>query len=215
MAGWIALTTLALAGLLYASHRDSRLGVWLTKPIASLGFIGAAVSAGALRAGLHGQLMLLALVLSLLGDVLLIPKDREPVFRAGILAFLLGHVAYLAAFVRIGVDPLVTAAALACMALAATQIVRWLEPHVSADMVVPVYGYVVVISLMMVSAVGSLPESGEPRVAIGALMFLVSDISVARDRFVSPGPVNGAWGLPLYYAGQLVLASVAGPALAG
>ena len=45
----------------------------------------------------------------------------------------------------------------------------------------------------------------------GAAMFCVSDLSVARDRFVSPGFVNGAWGLPLYFGGQLLLAaSVAG-----
>ena len=210
MLPWIALTTLFLAGLLFASYHDRPLGVWLTKPIASLGFIGAAIAAGALESGGHGALMLLGLLLSMLGDVLLIPKDREPIFRAGILAFLLGHVAYLAAFVQLGLDPLTTAIAFAGMAGPAWLIIRWLRPNLSPDMVIPVYAYVVVISGMMITAVGSLPSSHEPRIPLGALMFLVSDISVARDRFVIPSFANGAWGLPLYYGGQLVLASTAG-----
>jgi len=32
----------------------------------------------------------------------------------------------------------------------------------------------------------------------------VSDLSVARDRFVSRSFSNRAWGLPLYYAAQIV-----------
>jgi len=29
---------------------------------------------------------------------------------------------------------------------------------------------------------------------------------VARDRFVAQGFINRAWGLPMYYGGQLLLA---------
>jgi hypothetical protein len=44
-------------------------------------------------------------------------------------------------------------------------------------------------------------------VLLGAVMFYASDLSVARDRFVKRGFLNRVWGLPLYYAAQLVLAS--------
>jgi uncharacterized membrane protein YhhN len=40
----------------------------------------------------------------------------------------------------------------------------------------------------------------------GAVLFFVSDVAVARDRFVEPSWKNRAWGLPAYYAGQLLLA---------
>ena len=40
----------------------------------------------------------------------------------------------------------------------------------------------------------------------GAVLFAVSDISVARDQFVRPAFINRLWGLPLYYAAQLLLA---------
>jgi uncharacterized membrane protein YhhN len=41
----------------------------------------------------------------------------------------------------------------------------------------------------------------------GAALFYLSDLAVARQRFVAPGFENKLIGLPLYYAGQLLLAS--------
>jgi hypothetical protein len=38
-------------------------------------------------------------------------------------------------------------------------------------------------------------------------MFYASDLSVARDRFVVFRFSNRAWGLPLYFGAQLILAS--------
>ncbi len=45
------------------------------------------------------------------------------------------------------------------------------------------------------------------RIIGAAVMFYFSDLAVARDRFVEPGPVNRLWGLPLYYAAQFVFAA--------
>ncbi|MCP4006145.1 MAG: lysoplasmalogenase, partial [bacterium] len=55
--------------------------------------------------------------------------------------------------------------------------------------------------------VGAVANVGRPMILLGALMFYVSDLAVARDRFVATGFDNRIWGLPLYYCGQLVLAS--------
>jgi hypothetical protein len=40
----------------------------------------------------------------------------------------------------------------------------------------------------------------------GALSFYVSDLFVARDRFVKKGAINRILGLPLYFGGQFLLA---------
>ena len=69
-------------------------------------------------------------------------------------------------------------------------------------MKLPVASYIVVITVMLALAVGTR----RPFVALGALAFYVSDISVARDRFVWSSFVNRLWGLPLYYAAQLLIA---------
>ena len=42
--------------------------------------------------------------------------------------------------------------------------------------------------------------------AIGATMFWVSDLAVARRQFVDPSPRSAIWGLPLYYGAQLLFA---------
>ncbi|OQY43225.1 MAG: hypothetical protein B6240_12915 [Desulfobacteraceae bacterium 4572_87] len=40
----------------------------------------------------------------------------------------------------------------------------------------------------------------------GALSFYISDLFVARDRFVKKKPINRILGLPLYFGGQFLLA---------
>jgi hypothetical protein len=59
---------------------------------------------------------------------------------------------------------------------------------------------------MCALACGVTAAGGPAIVALGALAFAASDVSVARDRFVQHDFFNRAWGLPLYYAAQLMLA---------
>ena len=205
------LTLAAVAALLIAERAESRVGVWIAKPLASTGFVAAAVALGGFERATTGDGYALGLVAGLVlcwwGDVLLVPRDRPAVFRAGVLAFLLGHVAFAAAFVSRGVDALAVVAAALALITPVIAVLRWLAPSVPADLRVAVRAYVLVIAAMLVAATGTAVEAGGATIAIGALMFCVSDLSVARDRFVAPGFANAAWGLPLYYAAQLVLAS--------
>jgi uncharacterized membrane protein YhhN len=201
---------LAVAGLLWAEHRGSRQGLWLAKPAASLAFIWAGIAAGALDST-YGQLVLSGLVLCLIGDVLLIPLDRPAVFRAGVFAFLAGHVAYSAAFMTQPLDPYGLAGGAILLVIVVGGVLRWLAASVPADMAWPVRVYMVVIGVMSTLACGLTAAGGPWAVAVGALAFTASDISVARDRFVQHEFLNRAWGLPLYYGAQLLLAST--PAL--
>jgi uncharacterized membrane protein YhhN len=204
------LCAVAVAGLLVAEYRRSRVGLWLAKPVASLAFIWAGLAAGALDSS-YGQLVLLGLVLCLIGDVLLIPLERPAVFRAGVFAFLAGHVAYSAAFLTRPLDPLGLAAGIVLLAVVVVAVLRWIGPTLPAGMVWPVRVYMIVIGLMSALACGVTAAGGPWAVAVGALAFTASDVSVARDRFVRHEFVNRAWGLPLYYAAQLAIATT--PAL--
>jgi uncharacterized membrane protein YhhN len=71
---------------------------------------------------------------------------------------------------------------------------------------VPISAYMLVISAMCVVAIGAGGAGAPWMIPVGALMFTASDIAVVRDRFVSQGFVNRLWGLPLYYAAQLIIA---------
>ena len=77
----------------------------------------------------------------------------------------------------------------------------------------PVQAYFVVIGCMAALACAVSGAGGPAVVAVGAIAFAASDIAVARDRFVRPGFANRAWGLPLYYLAQVLLAL--SPALIG
>jgi uncharacterized membrane protein YhhN len=68
----------------------------------------------------------------------------------------------------------------------------------------PVVLYVVVISAMVALAVGAVGRGASPGFLVAAVAFLVSDIAVARDRFVSEDVLNRIWGLPLYYFAQVL-----------
>lgn len=201
-----AATTLALlAILLVAEWREDRRAIALVKPLASTGFVAAGYFA-MVEPGLYATAIFVGLVLSWWGDVLLIPRDRPGVFRLGILAFLLGHVAYSAAFLARGVDWTATMASAAVLAVAAAVILRWLSAHTPDDMRLPVRAYVAVISTMLALAVGTWAAHGAPLIVAGAAMFYLSDLSVATDRFVRRSFLNRLWGLPCYYVAQLVLA---------
>jgi len=203
--GPIVLCAVAVAGLLVAEYRESRRGLWLAKPVASAAFIWLGLASGAPGSG-YGGWVLVALLLCWLGDVLLIPRDRPRVFKAGVFAFLLGHVAYSAAFLTRPLDPYGLAAGAVIVGVVILTVLRWLGKSLPPDMVGPVRTYMLVIGVMSALACGVTAAGGPWAVAVGALAFMASDISVARDRFVRHQFINRAWGLPLYYAAQLLLA---------
>jgi len=214
MTALVALTLLALIALLGAQYLDHQRAVWIAKPLASTGFVAVAVERGGLGQIANGDVyamgMMAGLVLSWWGDVLLIPKNRPSLFRAGLFAFLLGHVAYALAFASKGLDTGAAGASALVLGIIGIAVLRWLRPAVPDSLLLPVRAYVIVISAMLLCAVGAVVYGGDSRILLGAGLFYVSDLAVARDRFIAPGFANAAWGLPLYYGGQLVLALTLG-----
>ena len=203
-----AVTVASVALLLESARRGWALGQWVFKPLASTAFVAAAIANGAHRTP-YGAAVLAGLVFSWWGDVLLLSRAKR-VFLAGLVAFLLGHVAYSVAFLRRGVSAGATAVSLLLMLVPLYFVGRWLVPSVERPMRVPVLAYMVVITNMVALAIGTVAARGEPLVLVGAVAFYLSDLSVARDRFIAPGWSNKLWGWPLYYGAQLVLGYCAG-----
>jgi uncharacterized membrane protein YhhN len=199
---WMSLAVLAL---LVAERRGSQAGIWAAKPLAAAAFVAAALAWGALDS-LYGRIVLVGLVFCWWGDVLLIPRSQA-IFRLGIASFLLGHVAFTAAFLAHGVDPTWTALAVVAAMPALAVVIRWLGPHVPADMRGAVYAYMAVITAMVACAVGLVAVGGPGLALAGAVAFYFSDLSVARDRFVAAEFTNRLWGLPLYFGAQLLFAA--------
>lgn len=204
---WLAMAV-CVALLLYAVHGEHRRLEWLAKPAASATFIVTGVLAGGLDSS-FGRIILVGLLLAAGGDVLLIPRGKAT-FLAGLLSFLAGHVAYAVAFALRGLHAGTLLVAVVAVTAVGAVVLRWLWPHVEAKMRVPVLAYVVVISAMVALAAGTATQTDAWLLLAGALAFYLSDLSVARDRFVERAFVNRLWGLPLYFFAQMLLASQAG-----
>ncbi len=204
LAPWVALTIAATAALLLAEARHPPLR-GPSKAAASTGFVATALAAGALESR-YGRWILVALALGWTGDLLLLGRSTAP-FLGGLTAFLLGHAAFVTAFLARGVSVPVTATALVVATPAALVVHRWLRPHLPDRLRLPVVAYIVVISAMAATGMGAGFAGGSATIPSGVAAFYLSDLSVARDRFVAPGFVNRLWGLPLYYAAQLLLAA--------
>ncbi len=152
------------------------------------------------------------LALGSLGDFAL-SRPGTRAFLAGMIAFALGHLAYVAAFVHLwsagggGFAPLVWPV-LALMAALVVVTALWIAPRAGA-LRWPVRAYALVIGAMAVAA-ALLPEaSGRTVTWIGVAMFVASDLILALRMFVlrdTGWKLAGARVLwPLYWGGQALI----------
>ena len=142
----IGVTAVAVPLYLVAERRGYLPGRVILKSLASLGFVGTALASGATGTP-FGLLILTGLLFSLAGDLFLISRAR-PLFMAGLVSFLLGHVLYSVAFIVRGQIWWSTAVAGVLLLTVGIAVYRWLKPHVPADMFGVILAYIVVISTM-------------------------------------------------------------------
>jgi uncharacterized membrane protein YhhN len=154
---------------------------YLCKPLALALLLATALALDPADPAVRGWFAL-ALVLCLLGDVLLmLPQD---LFVPGLVSFLFGHLAYIVGLhldgvdaARAGVGLLLVLVALATLGRPIlTAVGRGDEPELKG----PVLAYMAVISLMVVSAIGT----GHPAAIVGAGLFYASDSLIAWNRFL-------------------------------
>ena len=176
----------------------------IAKLVASTAFITVAVIAGAMDSR-YGRIVFAGLVLSWFGDAFLIGTTQRW-FLFGLVIFLCAHVAYATAFITLGVERRWTLSSAAAIVVVAALVLAWLAPYLPAGLVWPVRVYTAVISLMVITAFGTLGAGASPLIVSGAVLFFMSDLSVAAMRFTEPLFATYIFGLPLYYAGQLCLA---------
>ena len=201
----ITICVLGCAATIVSEGRDYSKGKWVFKPLASTAFILLAYSVGALDST-YGTWILLGLALSWLGDILLIPKDSKRSFIFGIISFLLGHVAYAVGFWSLGLNLPAFFISIVGAVIASWFIYRWLSASLEGPFKAVVPVYIGVIMVMVVTAISAAAHVAAVSLIAGAVLFAVSDIFVARERFVTSGIINRLAGLPMYYIAQLILA---------
>ncbi|ALO45778.1 lysoplasmalogenase [Pseudohongiella spirulinae] len=186
-----SLLYIALPGLIPSGWR------WLFKiiPIALLLYLTIRNTNGRVQV-----LLGLGLVLSAIGDVLL---ALDGLFVQGLVAFLLAQVTYACLFLtqarwqsaRLPWTGFIVIYALLCT--------LFIVPN-AADMQIPVTAYMIVISVMAIAA-GFRTDQQWLWVAMGALIFMVSDTLIAINRFVTPFEYSGIAVMSTYYLAQFLI----------
>jgi uncharacterized membrane protein YhhN len=203
-----AFVAAVVVGEFYRKKDCTPLLVWVFKPLASAGFLAAALVVGALGHG-FGRWMFAALFLCFAGDILLIPRTRKA-FLFGLLCFLCAHVAFIAAFLHKSLEPAWIGSGAGVMLVISVCTGVWLWPHVGSKMKAPLVGYIIAIAIMVSLASGVWAGTSNHTLMAAAALFAFSDIIIARDRFVRAEFINRAMALPLYYLSQFLFALSAG-----
>ncbi|HLK22348.1 MAG TPA: lysoplasmalogenase [Bryobacteraceae bacterium] len=184
-----------LSGVLYLFTGGVVLKGLAVGPLAVLAFVSASPMLGA------------ALAVSTLGDVLL-DLDPEKLFVFGLGSFLLAHLIYLWTFIRNRTRPLALGVAqivpTALVLVYSVSVSAWLLPSLGG-LIVPVAIYMCAITAMVLSAI--LARFSNPWVAVGAILFLISDSLLAINKFKTPVPLRDVLVWSTYYAGQFAIAN--------
>ncbi len=158
--------------------------------------------------GRYQLAIMLGLLLSALGDILL--EFSQATFLLGLFAFLLGHMAYIAAFLQ---DTRKLYPFYGAMAYAYGLFVMFflISTGELGGMFIPVQLYILVITTMLWRAACRLDVPELPRFSVwaglaGALFFVVSDSILAFRLFETPIQLGGAAVMVTYWLGQLGIA---------
>lgn len=203
----LALTALAAALDWVAVARSWHRVELVAKPLTLVLLVAAAGSADL---GTAKPWVIAALGLGLAGDIaLLFGKDGgtgpDRAFLLGLGLFLLGHGCYLIAFTRHGVHPVqLVAGVLVVVGIAGFTLPAVLRSAAAAEggqLAAAVGTYAATLGAMTVLGIGTSSIA----VAVGGVLFLVSDTTLAWQRFVRPLPRGPLAVIVTYHLAQALI----------
>jgi len=190
-----------------AEYRGPRQHIYIFKPL-TMAFILLIAILGQATLSFYKYMIITGLVFSLAGDVfLMLPSDR---FVAGLVAFLIAHLFYIAAFVS-EISAL-TWWSLVPVVIYGIVIYTILAPSLG-KLKLPVLIYVVVILIMAWLAWERWSQTGQSEAllaSVGAVLFVISDTILAINRFRGAFKPARALNLTTYFAAQWLIASSVG-----
>lgn len=204
-----------------AVARDDRRLERVFKPLTMLLLIGAALLSWEGDYDARFVATIAALLFSLAGDVFLM-QDRD-LFLQGLFSFFIAHIAYVVAFGGPVLTPYAVFIATSVILVSGPTFLtvrQGLRKRGRQQLVPPVLAYVVVISVMVVTALtapGANEWSRESilAAALGAGLFYVSDALIGIHRFVKEQTWAPVTIMVTYHLGQLGLVYALAAAQAG
>ena len=154
------------------------------------------------------QLVLSALIFSLLGDILLMFTETNSLFFiGGLLAFLTAHVMYILIFLKKRNNTKKALPFMLLLLVYAIGLFYFLKDGLG-DLFIPVIIYMFVILMMVNTAFlrqGNVPKNSYILVFLGALFFITSDSLLALNKFYHPLPLANVWIMTTYAFAQLFI----------
>ena len=159
------------------------------------------------------KILLTALILSWIGDIILLFADKgELYFIGGLIAFLLSHIFYILLFNKqlkiylkksrtiywIGITSIITYLLVMMVVL---------MPYLG-DLLLPVFVYAMTISIMLLFALKGFLNWQKPAniyIFIGAIIFVASDSVLAFDKFYAAIPYRSFFIMSTYLAAQYLI----------
>lgn len=202
----LILISFTACGLfLIAEKKEHILLKWISKSIASGCFILIALTLADVSSSFSNW-MILGFTWCFIGDLALIKSKKETFFLFGIIAFGLGHICFGIAFILVGsIGTLFTTTLIISLILMILSY-NWLRSHLKSRFRILVPLYILIIGSMVALSGYAWEGSYRNGVIIGAVLFALSDVFVAREAFVKSEFRNKLIGLPLYYLAQIILA---------
>jgi len=190
-----------------AEYRGPRQHIYIFKPLTMV-FILLIATLGQATLPFYKYMIITGLVFSLAGDVfLMLPADR---FVAGLVAFLIAHLFYIAAFMS-EISALIWWP-LVPVIIYGIVIYTMLAPSLG-KLKLPVLAYIVVIMIMAWLAWERWSQTGQSGVllaSVGAVLFVISDTILALNRFRGTFKPARALNLTTYFAAQWLIAGSVG-----
>ncbi len=194
-------------GHIMADYRRAWILTYVLKPLTLLCFIALALLPGeAAPAYRYG--VVAGLLLSLIGDICLMLRPAR--FLAGLVAFLLAHLVYIASFAQLA--PALWWPALLSAALVGAIMARLLWPGAGrlGPAVIAYVGAIVLMVATAASAWHAVPDPGRLALLTGALLFLISDACLGYNRFRHRFTAAQGIILGTYYPAQWLIAASVG-----
>lgn len=198
-----ALITFIAATAIYMAQTSHPL-YDLLKPATTILIIIIPIVFGRSLRSSYMKLTMTAFVFCLLGDILLL---RDTMFIAGLIAFLVGHILLILSFRKLNKTPLNTIACLCIIGIASGYFL-FIKQHLGA-LQIPVLAYVIVISLMSIVGLSLYLSSRQRKdmwLVVGVLLFMLSDMILAYNKFIQPFTWSSAAILSTYWAAIYCLA---------
>jgi uncharacterized membrane protein YhhN len=186
---------------IYAKLRENELLQFIFKPLTLLAIILLVYLNSSAPMNFYQMAVLAGLIFSLIGDVLLIRQDRY--FVQGLIAFLLGHLCYIAAF---WTDPNLLSGLFYLIYV--IFFLRLLWPGLG-KLKVPVIVYAVVIATMGWMALSLTINHHDHHTFhafLGSVVFIVSDSLLAFNKFKTKISLGPFWILATYFLAQWLIA---------